>query len=166
MECRVQCHPMPAASLEMTLSRALQPLLRHILPEALVWRILRRKSPGAKARIFVGPFTTRLKSCPIQGIRACRRAGRPAIRLHLTYGMACAEYRRLEHQYQAAVRLWKEFQAPLTVLLPGRPIIYPLKQEALLARNRAADLLYLHRRCCPDCKKGEMELIDLSKMAL
>jgi hypothetical protein len=94
------------------------------------------------------------------------RAGCPAIRLHPTYRMACAEYRRLEHQYQAAVRLWKEFRAPLTVLLPGRPNIYPLKQEALLARNRAADLLYLHRRWCPDCKKGEVELIDLSKMPL
>jgi hypothetical protein len=80
--------------------------------------------------------------------------------------MACAEYRRLEHEYQAAVRLWKEFRAPLTVLLPGRPNVYALKQEALLARNRAGDLLYLHRRWCPDCKKGEGELIDVSEVAL
>jgi hypothetical protein len=91
--------------------------------------------------------------------------GYPAIR-HPTNRMACPEYRRLEHHYEAAARLWTEFRAPLTIPLPGRPNVDPLKQEALLARNRAADLLYLHRRWCPDCKKGEVGLIDLSDMAL
>jgi hypothetical protein len=90
----------------------------------------------------------------------------PVIGRHPTEGMACTEYCRLEQEYQAAVRHWTEFRAPLTVLLPGRPSVNPLKQEALLARNRAADLLYLHRRWCPACKKGEVGLIDLSDVAL
>jgi hypothetical protein len=92
--------------------------------------------------------------------------GCSAIRLHPTMGMACAEYRRLEHQYEAAVRAWMECRAPLTVLLPSRPKVDRRKEEALLARNRAADLLYLHRRWCTDCKKGDVELVDLSDLTL
>jgi hypothetical protein len=80
--------------------------------------------------------------------------------------MACAEYRRLEDQYEAAVRAWTECRAPMTVALPGRPTVDRRKQEVLLARNRAADLLYLHRRWCMDCKKGDVELVDLSDLAL
>jgi hypothetical protein len=79
--------------------------------------------------------------------------------------MACAEYRRLEHQYEDAVRAWTECRAPMTVLLPGRPVVDRRKQEALLARNQAADLLYLHRRWCADCKKGDVGLVDLSDLA-
>jgi hypothetical protein len=84
----------------------------------------------------------------------------------ITLGMACAEYRRLEHQYEAAVRTWTKFRVPLTVSLPGRPNVDQLKQEALQARNKAADLLYLHRRWCRDCKKSEVGLIDLSDLTL
>jgi hypothetical protein len=78
--------------------------------------------------------------------------------------MACAEYRRLEHQYEAAVRAWTECRAPLTVLLPGRTNVDLRKQEALLARNQTADLLYLHRRWCTDCKKVDLGLVDLSDL--
>jgi hypothetical protein len=80
--------------------------------------------------------------------------------------MPCAEYRRLEQQYEEAVRAWTECRAPLTVLLPGRPTVDRGKQEALMARNQAADLLYLHRRWCTDCKKGDVELVDLSDLAI
>jgi hypothetical protein len=45
-------------------------------------------------------------------------------------------------------------------------MVNPLKQEALLARNKAAELLYLHRRWCPACKNGEVGLVDLSDVAL
>ena len=78
--------------------------------------------------------------------------------------MACAEYRRLEHLYEAAVRVWTECRTPMTVLLPGQPVVDRRKQEALLARNQAADLLYLHRRWCTDCKKADLKLVDLSDL--
>jgi hypothetical protein len=78
--------------------------------------------------------------------------------------MACAEYRRLEHQYEVAVRVWTECRAPITVLLPGQPVADRRKQEALFARNQAADLLYLHRRWCTDCKKVDVGLVDLSDL--
>jgi hypothetical protein len=90
--------------------------------------------------------------------------GCPAVRLHPIVGMACPEYRRLEHQYEAAVRAWTECRAPLTVLLPGRTNVDRRKQEVLLARNQAADLLYLHRRWCTDCKKVDLGLVDLSDL--
>jgi hypothetical protein len=43
----------------------LQPLLERVLPDTLSGEDSgSKKGPGAKARIFVGPFTARLKSCP------------------------------------------------------------------------------------------------------
>jgi hypothetical protein len=73
--------------------------------------------------------------------------------------MACSDYGRAEEQYKAAVRLWTE--------LLSDPEAVPrhstqLKLEALTKLTKAADLLYLHRRWCPDCMRAEVGLFDLS----
>jgi hypothetical protein len=72
--------------------------------------------------------------------------------VRISHSMVCAEYQRLQQQYEDAVRAWAKFKAPETVVLPGRERPAQLEQEALKARNKAADLLYLHRRRCPQCK--------------
>ena len=77
-------------------------------------------------------------------------------------GMACTDYDRLGQQYEAAVRVWTELTNPETVAIPGRQNTAQLKLEALARLTNVADLLYLHRRWCPDCKKGDVGLIDLS----
>ncbi len=74
--------------------------------------------------------------------------------------MACSDYERLEQQYEAAVRLWTELLTdPETVTRQNSP---QLKLELLTKLTKAADLLYLHRRWCPDCKRADVGLIDLS----
>jgi hypothetical protein len=74
--------------------------------------------------------------------------------------MACPDYARLEQQYEAAVRPWAEMQNNPEVV--PRQNSTQLKLAALTKLTKAADLLYLHRRWCPDCKRAEVGLIDLS----
>ena len=66
--------------------------------------------------------------------------------------MVCPEYRQLEQQFEDATLVWAKLQVPETLDLPRRERADRLKQEALVARNKAADLLFLHRRCCLQCK--------------
>ena len=74
--------------------------------------------------------------------------------------MACSDYERLEQQYEAAVRLWTELLTdPETIARQNPP---QLKLEALSKLTKVADLLYLHRRWCPHCKRADVGLIDLS----
>jgi hypothetical protein len=74
--------------------------------------------------------------------------------------MACSDYERLEQLYEAAVRLWTELMTdPELVERQNSP---QLKLEALTKLTKAADLLYLHRRWCPDCKRAYLGPIDLS----
>jgi hypothetical protein len=74
--------------------------------------------------------------------------------------MACPDYAQLEQQYEAAVRPWTEMlNAPEAVLQQNST---QLKLAALTKLTKAADLLHLHRRWCPDCKRPEVGLIDLS----
>jgi hypothetical protein len=66
----------------------------------------------------------------------------------------------LQQQYEAAIRLWTELLNDAeTVARQNSP---QLKLEALTKLTKAADLLYLHRRWCRDCKRAEVGLIDLS----
>jgi hypothetical protein len=74
--------------------------------------------------------------------------------------MACSDYGRLERQYEAAVRLWTELLSdPETVIQQNSS---QLKLEALTKLTKVVDLLYFHRRWCSDCKRADVELIDLS----
>jgi hypothetical protein len=68
--------------------------------------------------------------------------------------MACVELSRLQLLYDDAELTWKQHGFPpiaaRVVLNEGAS---RLGQEALSARNKAAELLYLHRRDCALCKR-------------
>ena len=69
--------------------------------------------------------------------------------------MVCVEHRRLEQEYEAALRAWEQHAFPQTIAIPvtspQRAVL--LREGALSARNAAANRLYLHRLGCAVCKR-------------
>jgi len=73
-------------------------------------------------------------------------------------GMVCAEYRRLEQRYNAALRRWAQYVRPQAIVPPGKDQLERarvLRQKALIERDAASDILSLHRSTCLFCKTHE-----------
>jgi hypothetical protein len=73
--------------------------------------------------------------------------------------MVCVEHRRLEQEYEAALRVWAKHAFPQTIAIPVTSPQHTvlLRERALSARNAAANRLYLHRLDCEVCKRLRIE---------
>jgi hypothetical protein len=72
--------------------------------------------------------------------------------------MVCAEYRRLEQRYNAALRRWAQYVRPQAIVPPGKDQLEHarvLRQKALIERDSASAILYQHRSTCLFCKTYE-----------
>jgi hypothetical protein len=73
-------------------------------------------------------------------------------------GMVCAEYRRLEQRYNAALRRWAQYVRPQVTVPPGKDDLERarvLMQKALIERDSASAVLYQHRSTCLFSKTHE-----------
>jgi hypothetical protein len=69
--------------------------------------------------------------------------------------MVCRELEQLQYELDVADREWAEFRLPQTIEMPGWESLHRAilrRQEALAVRNKAANRLYEHRKCCPRCR--------------
>jgi hypothetical protein len=67
--------------------------------------------------------------------------------------MACPEYIRLHHHYEAALRHWGHvLLSPVTVPTDATArLAAEVKQKAFEERNAAYDRMCLHKKTCPVC---------------
>jgi hypothetical protein len=69
----------------------------------------------------------------------------------------CAEYQQLQKHYEATLELWDQHRfANVRAINASR--VTPeeasaLREQALQLRNTAANLVYLHAKDCPICKR-------------
>jgi hypothetical protein len=63
----------------------------------------------------------------------------------ISLAMVCMEHRRLEQEYEAALRVWVQQAFPQTIAIPVTSPQHAvlLREQALSARNAAASRLYL-----------------------
>jgi hypothetical protein len=78
----------------------------------------------------------------------------------------CAELQQLKQEYEAALRIWGEYQFPVhnqpvgTQAWRSEQLQLKLKQKALDERNAASDRVLAHKLTCPLCAaKGNVGAI-------
>jgi hypothetical protein len=105
-----------------------------------------------------GPIEASEITSDLRPFRGCKTFSVEIRCLASQAGMVCAEYWRLEQRYNAALRRWAQYVRPQAIVPPGKDQLERtrvLRQKALIERNSASHILYLHRSNCLFCKSHE-----------
>jgi hypothetical protein len=72
----------------------------------------------------------------------------------------CVEYQQLQQHYEATLELWEQHRFPNVCAInadrvaPGEAS--ELREQALQLRNTAANLVFLHVKDCPICRRDRL----------